>query len=102
MGCENDFFRNKTSPIELLLLGTLRYLGRGWTFDDIEEATAISLEVHRVFSMHSSVGVVHVFMTDLSLHLLQKRKLTSILLSFLLRDWMVQLVLLMLPIFFAL
>lgn len=37
------------SPIELLVLGSLRYLGRGWTFDDIEEATAISEEVHRVF-----------------------------------------------------
>ena len=49
MGCENDFSEEQTSPIELLLLGTLRYLGRGWTFDDIEEATAISLEVHRVF-----------------------------------------------------
>jgi len=38
-----------SSPIELLILGSLRYLGRGWTFDDIEEATAISEEVHRVF-----------------------------------------------------
>ena len=26
----------KVSPIELLLLGSLRYLGRGWTFDDIQ------------------------------------------------------------------
>ena len=30
------------SNIKLLLLGALRYLGRGHTFDDIEEATAIS------------------------------------------------------------
>lgn len=37
------------SPIELLVLGALRYLGRGWTFDDLEEATGISEEVHRVF-----------------------------------------------------
>ena len=37
------------SPLSLLLLGSLRYLGRGWTFDDIEESTAISEEVHRVF-----------------------------------------------------
>jgi len=35
--------------MELLLLGTLRYLGRGWTFDDLEESTAISGEVHCVF-----------------------------------------------------
>ena len=32
----------KASPI-------VRYLGRGFTFDDIEECTAISSEVHRVF-----------------------------------------------------
>jgi DDE superfamily endonuclease len=37
------------APISLLLLGTLRYLGRGWTFDDLDEATAISQDVHRVF-----------------------------------------------------
>ena len=37
------------SPLSLLLLGSLRYLGRGWTFDDIEENTAISEEVHLVF-----------------------------------------------------
>jgi hypothetical protein len=39
----------KVSPIELLLLGTLRYLGRGWTFDDLEESTFISRDVHRCF-----------------------------------------------------
>jgi hypothetical protein len=37
------------SPLELLILGSLRYLGRGFTFDDCEESTAISEEVHRVF-----------------------------------------------------
>ena len=37
------------SPIELLLLTSLQYLGRGWTFDDLEECTAISAEVIRVF-----------------------------------------------------
>jgi hypothetical protein len=30
-------------------MGTLRYLGRGWTFDDLEESTGISREVHRNF-----------------------------------------------------
>jgi len=39
----------KSSPVELLVLGALRYLGRGWTFDDIEESTAIDHDVHRVF-----------------------------------------------------
>ncbi|KAG7344279.1 hypothetical protein IV203_029882 [Nitzschia inconspicua] len=37
------------APLELLVLTTLRYLGRGWTFDDLEECTAISEEVIRVF-----------------------------------------------------
>ena len=38
--------KREKSPISLLLLGTLRYLGRGWTFDDLEETTGISEEVH--------------------------------------------------------
>lgn len=44
-----DATGKESSPIELLILGSLRYLGRGWTFDDLEEATAISRDVHRVF-----------------------------------------------------
>ena len=39
----------KVSPVELLLLGLLRYLVRGWTFDDCEESTAIDQDVHRSF-----------------------------------------------------
>ena len=34
-----------SSPMELLLLGALRYLGRGWTFDDVSESTGISENV---------------------------------------------------------
>ena len=47
----NHFIRSrvKIHPIELLLLGSLHYLGRGWTFDDLEECTGISEETHRVF-----------------------------------------------------
>jgi hypothetical protein len=37
-------------PLELLVLGTLRYMGRGWTFDDLEESSGISEETHRLFS----------------------------------------------------
>jgi hypothetical protein len=37
------------SPLALMLLGALRYLGRGWTFDDVEEATLIDEEPHRQF-----------------------------------------------------
>jgi hypothetical protein len=44
-----DAVGQNSSPIELLLLGTLRYLGRGWTLDDVEEATTISRETHRRF-----------------------------------------------------
>ena len=53
--------KKKSSPIELLVLGALRYLGRGFTFDDIEECTAISKEVHR--------GFFHIF-TDFGRHVL--------------------------------
>ena len=42
-------FGEPSSPMSLLVLGALRYLGRGWTFDDIEESTAISEETHRQF-----------------------------------------------------
>ena len=36
-------------PIELYILGALRYIGRGWVFDDLEEATKISLSQHQRF-----------------------------------------------------
>ena len=52
--CAQKRNNKQSSPIELLLLGSLRYLGRGWTFDDIEESTAISKEVHRQF-LHAFV-----------------------------------------------
>ena len=32
----------QASPISLLVLALLRYVGRGWTFDDCAESTAIS------------------------------------------------------------
>ncbi|CAB9517408.1 Plant transposon protein [Seminavis robusta] len=44
-----DAVGNITSPIELMVLGALRYLGRGLTFDDLEEYTAINEETHRQF-----------------------------------------------------
>ena len=33
----------------VLVLGSLHYIGHGWTFDDIEEQTTISREMHRLF-----------------------------------------------------
>ncbi len=47
--CGFKKFKQTTSPIELLVLGSLPYLGRGWTFDGIEENMAISQEVHHTF-----------------------------------------------------
>jgi hypothetical protein len=47
--CGHKWNGKKSSPVQLFLLGSLRYLGRGWTFDDIEEQTAISVSVHRKF-----------------------------------------------------
>ena len=44
-----DAVGKESSPIELMILGALRYLGRGWTFDDIEEATTINEETHCQF-----------------------------------------------------
>mmetsp|Transcript_13561 Transcript_13561/g.21152 ORF Transcript_13561/g.21152 Transcript_13561/m.21152 type:complete len:162 (-) Transcript_13561:173-658(-) len=45
----SDAIGRTPMPLELLLLGTLRYLGRSWTLDDLEEATTISEETHRHF-----------------------------------------------------
>lgn len=44
-----DATKKESSPIELMILGSLRYIGRGWTFDDLEEVTAVSEETHRSF-----------------------------------------------------
>ena len=44
-----DCTGEKSTDLSLLLLGALRYLGRSWTFDCIEEATAISRETNRRF-----------------------------------------------------
>ena len=44
-----DCIGNEPSDLRLLLMGTLRYIGRGLTFDDIEEFSFVSAEVHRNF-----------------------------------------------------
>jgi hypothetical protein len=41
--------KKEATPISLLVLCSLRYLGRGWTFDDLSENRAISIEVTRTF-----------------------------------------------------
>ena len=47
--CYSRWHGSKTTPMSLLILGTLRYLGQGWTFKCVEENTGISAEVHRNF-----------------------------------------------------
>jgi hypothetical protein len=44
-----DAVGKESSPIELMVLGALRYLGRGWTFNDLEESTAIHEETPQIF-----------------------------------------------------
>ena len=39
----------ESSEMKLLLLGAMCYIGRSWTFNDIEESIAISREASRVF-----------------------------------------------------
>jgi len=35
--------------LEILILGAFCYLDRGWTFDDLEVSTAISVKTHKIF-----------------------------------------------------
>ena len=44
-----DAIGQPAAPLALLILCVLRYLGRGWTLDDLSENTGISEEVIRVF-----------------------------------------------------
>jgi hypothetical protein len=41
--------KTKVSPIELLVFRSLRYLGHGWTFNDLEESTYMARDIHLVF-----------------------------------------------------
>ena len=44
-----DCYRQPSSPLSLLLLGALWYLGRGGTFDDCQASSFIHKEIHRHF-----------------------------------------------------
>jgi hypothetical protein len=48
---EGDVYvaRQPATPLPLLILCALHYLGRGWTFDDLSKNTGISKEVISVF-----------------------------------------------------
>jgi len=55
-----DAFGKEGSPIEILSLGALRYLGRKCTFDCLEEATFISKRTHeRFFKKFIEFGETH-------------------------------------------
>ena len=65
----------KTSPVELLFLGLLHYLGRGWTFVDIEEQTAILISVHcKIFIPSLTLGVQLFILCTLSLRFILLRR----------------------------
>ena len=42
---QNDICGNTICPVEIKLMGVLRVLGRGWCFDDVAEASKMSLSV---------------------------------------------------------
>ena len=44
-----DALGNASTPLQILVLGALRYLGRAITFDELEEHTGVSEETHRKF-----------------------------------------------------
>ena len=45
----HKYNKQENYPISLLVLTAFRYLGRGWTLDDLHENTAISRETIRQF-----------------------------------------------------
>ena len=63
-----DAVGHRSTLLSLLLLGALRYLGRSWTFDDLEESTAISRESHRQFFLKfikfGSIGLFNRYVRD--------------------------------------
>ena len=71
----------RSTELSLLLLGSLRYLGRCWTFDDVEEATAISRESVRLFFLkfikYGSINLFQRYVTDAA-RLLQTTDLTEL------------------------
>jgi len=46
---KHKYNKQENYPISLLVLTALRYMGRGWTLDDLQENTAVSRETIRIF-----------------------------------------------------
>ena len=57
--------KTKVLPIKLLLLGSLGYLGRGWTFDNVQESTYINTRDvnHNFFLKFTEFGVTCLYPT---------------------------------------
>ena len=53
----HKYNKRKAIPLKLLVLCALRYLGRGWTTDDLEEATAVNEETIRLF-LHKFITLI--------------------------------------------
>ena len=62
-----DAFDRPTTPLALLVLCCLRYIGQGWTFDDLSENTGISDEIIRVFFHDSLNSAVRSYTRGMSL-----------------------------------
>ena len=77
----NPWSRVQSTPISLLLLTSLHYLGRGWTFDDLSENTSISEETICVFSTPSSILEVQCCTDSMYDHLQIAKRQAHILLS---------------------
>ena len=45
----HDATIHKSHNIKILLLGSLRWIGRGWTFNNIEDAVCVQRQCHRQF-----------------------------------------------------
>ena len=62
----NDHFSRAAAPVELLLLGTLRMLGRACTFDCLEELSNVGEETQRRFFHAYTKGSAEDFQAECS------------------------------------
>ena len=79
-----DAIGEQPSNLKLLLLGALRYIGRGWTLDDIYEANGISVDVNdcflKCFIEYGSTVLYKRYVIDpsVNIHVSEREKLFKI------------------------
>ena len=56
--------KKKPVSLDLLILAVLWYLGRGWTIDDLVEATTISYETIRLFLHRFSIPQINTILIN--------------------------------------